>query len=212
MIIHGFGAREESLETQLKLQGVSSFFIPKTRQIHSDIVMRMTSRVSDLVVEADAFVTTEPGVVCAVRTADCVPVLMWDAHERVIAAVHAGWRGVASEIVVRTVEEMREQFSDLDLRIAMGPAMAASCYEVGEEVVVNCGKTVSDVVAYLQPTRPGHHCINLKGIITEQLNRIGIPPNCIEDLPLCTHCDTRYASFRRGDRLDRQYSWIVITF
>ena len=80
MIIHGFGAREASLETQLKLQGVTPFFIPKTRQIHSDIVMRMTSRVSDLVVEADAFVTTEPGVVCAVRTADCVPILMWDAH------------------------------------------------------------------------------------------------------------------------------------
>lgn len=211
MISHGFGTREESLEAQLKLQNIGSFFIPKTRQIHSDIVMRMTSRVGELVVEADAFVTTEPGVVCAVRTADCVPVLIWDARERVVAAVHAGWRGVASHIVARTVEDIRDQFPDADLRVTLGPAMAASCYEVGEEVVVNCGKTVSDVAAYLHPTRPGHHLIDLKGIITEQLERIGITSNCIDDVAICTHCDARYASFRRGDRLDRQYSWIVIT-
>lgn len=211
MIIHGFGTREASVETQLKLQGISSFFLPQTHQIHSDIVMRISSQMRDLVIEADAFVTTEPGVVCAVRTADCLPVLIWDARERVVAAVHAGWRGVASEIVVRTIEDIRDQFPDVDLRVAMGPAMAASCYEVGEEVVAGCGKTVSDVAAYLHPTRPGHCRIDLKGIVTEQLERVGVTPNCIEDVPICTHCDTRYASFRRGDRKDRQYSWIVIT-
>lgn len=209
MIVHGFGMREASVEAQLKLQGVSSFFLPQTRQIHSDIVMRISSQLRDLVIEADAFVTTEPGVVCAVRTADCLPVLLWDAHERVVAAVHAGWRGVASEIVVRTIEDIREQFPDADLRVAMGPAMAASCYEVGEEVVAGCGKTVSDVAMYLHPTRPGHHRIDLKRIVTEQLERVGVTRNCIEDIPICTHCDPRYASFRRGDRKDRQYSWIV---
>lgn len=210
MIGWGFGTREQSLEKQLKLNGVDSFFIPRTRQIHSDIVARITSRMGDVVVEADAFVTTEPGVVCAVRTADCIPVVMWDVRERIVAAVHAGWRGVASEIVPRSIQDIRDQFPDANLRVTMGPAMAASCYEVGEEVIASCGKTVSDVTAYLHPARPGHHRIDLKGIVIEQMARAGITSNCIEDHPICTHCDSRYASFRRGDHHERQYSWIVI--
>ncbi len=204
MILKQFGHRGEPIATP-------NSFIPKTRQIHSNSVTLVTSHVSDLVIEADAFVTTEPNVVCAVQTADCVPLLIWDVRERVVAAVHAGWRGVASEIAPRTVEFMCTLFPDADLRVAMGPAMAVSCYEVGEEVIMNCAKTVAMIEPYLQPTRPGHHRIDLKGILTEQLARVGITSNCIEDVPICTHCDPHYASYRRGDRSERQFSWIEIT-
>ncbi len=202
MIVHGFGKRGEPVS--------GSYFIPKTRQIHSARVVSVSSKIGDLISEADAFVTTEPGVVCSVATADCLPILIWDTRERVVAAVHAGWRGVASEIVPRTIADIREQFPDADLRIALGPAMAASCYEVGKEVVVNCGKTVSDIAAYLHPTRPGHHRIDLKGIVMEQLERMSVAASCIENIPICTHCNPQYASYRRGDRAERQYSWIVI--
>lgn len=211
MILKGFGTRGVSTEHQLHAEGVAEFFIPKTRQVHSNRVTMVTPKLSDLMIEADAFVTTEPNVVCAVQTADCVPLLIWDVDERVIAAVHAGWRGVASEIVPQTIALIRECFSDADLRVAMGPAMAASCYEVGEEVVLNCAKTISNIDRYLHVTRPGHHRIDLKGILAEQFERVGVTPNCIEDTPTCTHCNTQYASYRRGDRSERQFSWILIT-
>lgn len=203
MIVHGFGKRAEPVP--------GPYFIPNTRQIHSARVVSVSSKMSDLLEEADAFVTTEAGVVCRVATADCLPVLIWDVRERIVAAVHAGWRGVAAQIVPETIAFMRDEFPDADLRVAMGPAMAASCYEVGDEVVSACRKTVSDITPYLTPTCPGHQLIDLKGIVVEQLNRQGVTSNCIEDTAICTHCDPLYASYRRGDRQERQFSWIVIT-
>ena len=203
MIERGFGKRSEVV-------GVG-FFTPKTRQIHSAVVEHVTSRTGDLVLEADAFITMEPNVVCRVATADCVPLLIWDAKERIVGAVHAGWRGVASQIAIETVNRMRDLVPDAELHVMMGPAMARSCYEVGEEVVSACAKTVADISQYIDATRPGHHRIDLRAILSEQLQRVGISKNKIELIPTCTHCDTGYASFRRGDRNERQYSWIVIT-
>lgn len=202
MISCGFGKRGEPVP--------GHYFVPKTRQIHGARVVSVSSKMGELMEEADAFVTTEPGVVCAVATADCLPVLIWDSRERVVAAVHAGWRGVAAQIVAETVTYIRDEFPDGDLRVAMGPAMAASCYEVGDEVVSACGKTVSDIAPYLTATRVGHHRIDLKGIVLEQLERCGITINCVEDTAICTHCNPQYASYRRGDSKERQYSWIVI--
>lgn len=210
MIVRGFGKRGESIESQVKPHGTGPVAIPPTRQVHGNRVVQLTSQMGEGVVEADAFVATEAGVVCPVATADCVPVLIWDARERIVAAVHAGWRGVAAEIVPETVHYMRELFPDAELRVAMGPAMAASCYEVGAGVVAACAKTVADVAAYLEATRPGHHRIDLKGILLEQLGRAGVPPNAVDSDLRCTHCNSEYASFRRGDRRERQFSWIVI--
>lgn len=210
MIVHGFGKRGVAVESQVEVHGAGPFFIPDTRQVHGATIAPVSSQMGDLTVEADAFVTSEPGVVCSIATADCLPILIWDVRERVIAAVHAGWRGVAVQIVSETVAYIRDEFSDADLRVAMGPAMAASCYEVGDEVVSACGKTVTDIAKYLSPTRPGHHLIDLKGIVVEQLERAGVTLNCIEDSAICTHCNSQYASYRRGDRGERQYSWVVI--
>lgn len=203
MIQRGFGKRSEIVG--------AGFFVPQTRQVHSARVEHLTSHMGERVVEADAFVTTEPRVVCRVATADCVPLLIWDAQERIIGAVHAGWRGVAAQIVEETLNHMRDLMQDAALHVAMGPAMASSCYEVGEEVVAACARTVGDIAPYITATRPGHHRIDLKGILTEQLQRAGILSHCIESDPTCTHCDARYASYRRGDRQERQYSWIVIS-
>lgn len=203
MILRGFGRRGEQIP--------DCFFTPKTRQVHGARVVHIVSEMGGDLVEADAFVATEPGVLCAVATADCVPVLLWDANERIVAAIHAGWRGVAAKILSEAVHFMRQRVPDISFRVAMGPAMGANCYEVGEDVVAACGRTVATVATHLQSSRPGHHYIDLKGILTEQLNREGIATNCIEADLICTHCDERYASFRRGDRSERQYSWIVIS-
>ncbi|HLA24378.1 MAG TPA: polyphenol oxidase family protein, partial [bacterium] len=74
---------------------------------------------------ADALLTTEPGVVLAIHTADCVPILLWDLRRGAIGAVHAGWRGTAVGVAAAAVEEMTRSFETdpADLRVAMGPAV-----------------------------------------------------------------------------------------
>ncbi len=85
----------------------------------------------------DALITNRPGLLLAVQVADCLPILLVDAKRRVVAAVHAGWRGTAKRIAEKTVGEMRARFGcrPADLRAAIGPGIHACCYQVGREVV-----------------------------------------------------------------------------
>ena len=85
----------------------------------------------------DAIVTNQPGVILAVQTADCVPVLIFDPKQRVIAAVHAGWRGTLREVVPKTVRCMMDRFSCRPSAIVagIGPSIRSCCYEVGEMVL-----------------------------------------------------------------------------
>jgi YfiH family protein len=85
----------------------------------------------------DALVTSEPGVILSIRTADCLPVLLADRRRRVIAAIHAGWRGALARVIEKTVGELRRLSGSRpeDLVAVLGPAIGRCCYEVGEEVI-----------------------------------------------------------------------------
>lgn len=85
----------------------------------------------------DALITDQPGLLLAVQVADCLPVLLVDPEKRVVAAVHAGWRGTVKRIAEKTVGEMRARFGcrPRDLRAAIGPGIHRCCYEVGRELV-----------------------------------------------------------------------------
>lgn len=100
------------------------------RQTHSSHVERVTSfgRPRD----TDAVFTDVPGLCLAVKTADCIPVLLYDHHLRSIAAIHAGWRGTVQNIVGRTIHAMGSRGQDLSAVI--GPGISLSSFEVGNEV------------------------------------------------------------------------------
>lgn len=85
----------------------------------------------------DALVTNLPGYCVAVTTADCVPILLYDVNKKVVAAVHAGWRGTVQQIAVKTVQIMQELYfcSPDDIRAGIGPSIGLNAFEVGEEVV-----------------------------------------------------------------------------
>ena len=105
------------------------------RQFHSDVIHVATAP-SDEAPKADALITDTPGLLLGVQTADCVPVLLADTRRRVVAAIHAGWRGTLARIVVKTLGRMSMEFGTRprDVIAALGPAIGQSCYEVGPEV------------------------------------------------------------------------------
>ena len=90
----------------------------------------------------DAFVTDLPGVVIGVRTADCVPVLLYDPIHRVVSAVHAGWKGTVLQIVRKTIGVLQQRFQTRpeDLSAVIGPAIGPDSFQVGEEVVAQFRK------------------------------------------------------------------------
>ena len=101
------------------------------RQVHSDNVLFVTE--AGRPEGTDAVITDRPGLCVCVKTADCIPVLLYDTRKRVIAAVHAGWRGTVARIVQKTIEKMNPN-SPSDLHAIIGPGISLEWFEVGDEV------------------------------------------------------------------------------
>ena len=189
------------------------FPIVTSRQIHSDIVNVVDAAPSGPLA-GDALVTATPGLLLAVKTADCTPVLLVDAKKKVVAAVHAGWRSTAQRIVEKTVGVMRQRFGSRpgDLRAAIGPGIRQCCYEVGEEVrdrfrsqfayadeLFREAKESDPVrekypMLFLTARAPGHAdlgrqiFLDLAEAARRQLLDAGLPAKHISALDACTAC------------------------
>lgn len=109
--------------------------LAQLKQVHSAIVQRIDDELEQPLA-GDGLITNTPGVLLAIKTADCVPVLVADVNKRVVGAFHAGWRGTVARVVEKGVGEMRRQFGSepCDLRAVIGPCIRKCCYSVGEEV------------------------------------------------------------------------------
>ena len=163
----------------------------------------------------DAIVTNQPGVVVAVETADCVPILLLDPVRGVSAAVHAGWRGTLGGLVPRTVAVMQNRFgcSLRSIRVAIGPSIGVCCYEVNGTVLAPLKRGFpywADVVEDVKGTK-AH--LDLRGFTRRQLEEVGIGPARIETVNLCTAChpDLFYSYRRDGAGTGRMISGIGFT-
>jgi polyphenol oxidase len=216
--------------------GAERFALASLRQTHSSTIYRAVRAAGsvaayqlagssepptarDVPPAGDALLTDDPGVLLAVRTADCLPVLLADGQRKAVAAVHAGWRGALACIVEKAVGEMRRWFGSQpqDLQAVLGPSIRACCYEVGQEVVdAFCGrfprgesffhrdpvrKGEAHLVAPSVPTLslcpPGHGPaappaarLDLVAVARDQLLRAGLRPGSIQVMPFCTACRT----------------------
>ncbi len=145
--------------------------------------------------EADGLVCATPGDAVAVRVADCVPVLLAAPGRGVVAAVHAGWRGVAKRIVDEALASMGADPGEVIA--AVGPCIGGCCFEVGEEVAAEiAGASVDAVVARGEGAKPK---VDLRAAVEWQLRRAGV--GAMEHVGGCTMCDAgRFHSFRRDGK------------
>jgi polyphenol oxidase len=129
--------RELFLSELGALTGRKTWPLISLRQIHSDLIHRVNAdAVPELPLAADGLVTDTAGLVVAVQTADCLPVILADPKRRAVGVFHAGWRGTVKRIVEKGVGEMRMHFGSepRHLVAAIGPGVQKCCYDVGEEV------------------------------------------------------------------------------
>jgi YfiH family protein len=192
-LVHGFGTR---------LADIPSAFpnLATLKQIHSADCVYAAGR-AGILGRADALLENTPGAVVAVKTADCIPILLVDERLRAVAAVHAGWRGTAAGIVGRAVEAMRERLgtAPADLHAAIGPGIGKCCYEVGPEVAERFGES-------------GRTRIDLPSYNRTQLIQSGVTAARIYASNLCTMCrPEEFHSFRRDkEAAGRLYSFAGI--
>jgi YfiH family protein len=192
-LIHGFGTRDSDIPSRFSR-------LATVKQIHSSTCLAALGR-SGVLGEGDALTENAPGGVVAVKTADCIPILLVDEKRRAVAAVHAGWRGTAGKILERAVAAMAVQYGTVpgDLHAAIGPGIGQCCYEVGPEVMEQFGGQ-------------GRGYLGLTAENASQLAALGVTRQRIYASNLCTMCrNGEFHSFRRDkDAAGRMYSFVGI--
>lgn len=190
--------------------GASDLTLVSLHQIHSDVVRSFDAAPAKQC-KGDASLTNRAGLLLGVRTADCGPVLVVDPKRRVVAAVHAGWRGTLQRIVTKTIGQMQMEFGcrAQDLMAAIGPTIGGCCYEVGTEVAAafaakfaNAAELFDELrtgdepnpLQWLNMMPPGHQpppnkvLLDLKKANRAQLLEAGLREENIFVTRVCTSC------------------------
>jgi len=189
--------------------------IAMSNQVHGDAVRCVTAAdiKHDLYdpegYEVDGLVTDIPGLSLVIFGADCLPILLYDPQRRVVAAVHAGWRGTALSIAARGVEKMTAYGCDpAHILAAIGPGISKCCFETHEDVPNEMTAALGPgAVHFMEVVEGGKFKVDLKGLNGMILERAGLDPNHIEISPDCTAClhdkywSHRYTKGERGGQI-----------
>jgi YfiH family protein len=212
--------------------GAENFTLVPLKQIHSDVI-HLFSAAPAHACKGDASVTNRPGLLLTVQTADCVPILLVDPNKRVVAAIHAGWKGTLARIAEKAVGRLRLEFGSKpsQLLAALGPSIGPCCYEVGADFVTKFTAQFADASEYFDEPRtgdepnplqwlsmmpPGHQPaprhvhLDLPKANRAQLLAAGLRPQNIFPSGLCTACRTDlFFSYRREGALSGRLMSVI---
>ncbi len=168
-------------------------------QVHGDNVMIIDSSPPPPSIEADAIITSAPGMAIAVRTADCLPILIADRNIKIAGVAHAGRRGTELQIAFKTVRLMIERFSSdpEDIIVAFGPCIRSCCYEVDK----NTAERFYDCCG-----GDGGRHLDISQASKEQLESAGVAADNIIDSGICTSCENhRFYSYRKEGKYSGRF-------
>ena len=202
------GDSASQIAVMLNMRGVTLL-----KQIHGSSVILVDDETTETACrEGDALVTHLKGLGIAVATADCVPILLASNDARMVAAVHAGWRGTLNEIIINTLGVIKDRYavSPENLKAAIGPCIGRCCYEVGDDVGSAFREKYPITSEYLFEKGGDKYILDLKTANELLLKREGVLD--IEVLDICTKCSDNFYSYRRdGKGTGRQLSVIGLT-
>ncbi|MGA1995846.1 MAG: peptidoglycan editing factor PgeF [Bryobacteraceae bacterium] len=192
---HGFGTRHVVLSGGFPQ-------LATLKQVHSAECVAARGR-TGVLGQGDGLLENTPGALVAVKTADCLPILLVDPVARGVAAVHAGWRGTMARIAAHAVAAMATEFGARPerLRAAIGPGIGKCCFEVGPEVAAGFDEPV--------PGEGRRAHVDLAAANRRQLLEAGVTASAIVASNLCTLCQPdEFESYRRDrEKAGRMYSY-----
>jgi YfiH family protein len=213
-IVHGFGTKDfgidyDRIARKLHVLRSQIYYLPN--QIHSNKVQYVDQETElDDLHEGDALVTDQPNVIVGVRTADCVPILCHDPVKNVVAAIHAGYKGVLESVVQKTFEMMQRLFAcrAQDIVVGIGPAICLEHYEVGFDVIEAFRKLYGDrfICEEYEDARPH---LDVRATIAFILSDLGVDEKNVDGVGLCTfEREDLFCSYRRDGGEGRQFNYI----
>ena len=192
--------------------GIHEGRIVTMRQVHGDHIIEVNDKTRKEAGAADGMVSAEQGVNIGVLTADCVPLLLIAPRQKIVAAVHAGWRGTLAGIAAKMVNLFKEKYgvSAKQVEAALGPSIGACCYEVKEDVTTPLIAQWDDLASASLQARAGKSYLDLRKFNQGILERTGVPVNQIYHVGPCTSCfpEDFYSYRRERNETGRQISFI----
>jgi YfiH family protein len=207
-IPHGFAGHGRDV--------AAGFHLVRVRQVHGATCLAADERTSSPAGDADALVTSRPGVAVAIATADCVPILLAAPDAGAVGAAHAGWRGTVASIAAVGVRALLERGARAaDLRAALGPSIDGCCFEIERDIAERFANELGSDIwnAWRDGERPGKGYLDLRRVNALVLEEAGVPRASIARVGPCTFCGGGpFASYRReGAAAGRQLSWIGVS-
>lgn len=210
----GLGDPDTNIETNLDrlshAAGLASF-PHQVRQVHGSSLHWCSGKGLVHQNEADILLSNEPGTALAVRTADCLPILLAEPQSGICAAVHAGWRGTAARVVLVAVKEMQTRGAVPERILAsLGPCIGPCCFNIGKDVAERLAQSTTGAEARIRQ-QESLLTADLQGINRLQLEQIGLKHSHMEQIHACTACDRkRFFSYRRdGERSGRHLAVVA---
>ncbi len=191
--------KNQDYKTLKQVQGDIKIISPQ--QTHSDHVEIVDERIE--YPDTDGLIIAQKNIPIALRFADCTPLIFYDTEQKIGAISHAGWRGTAQKIGVKTIDKMGS--NPKDIIAIIGPAIGVCCYEVSDEVRGKLLETVADTEGLVQGRN-----VDLKQINARQLQEIGVSK--IDICPYCTSCnnDLFYSYRKENGTQERHYAILML--
>lgn len=206
LALHTGEEKKEIITNRKKLETLlgsdETFHFVVANQTHSDHIKVIKEQetkgwytLENAIEDCDALITDCKSVMLTVLTADCVPVLLYDEKQEVIAVIHAGWKGTKAEITLKTVQKMVEEFSSdpSDIVAGIAPAIGKCCYEVDENVAKHFFMLPESYQKVGEK-----YMLDLASINKKQLLDVGVKAEHIEMSHICTACEVEsFFSYRK---------------
>jgi YfiH family protein len=204
LLARAFGVNQEALVAPIQVHGSDILVINEPNEDYSHF----------LSVEGDAVITNQPNVLIGVCVADCVPILLCDPVKKVIAVVHAGWKGTAAKLVAKAVAGMQSEFGSApaNIQAAIGPCIQKCCYEVDEPVKKAFLQGGISWESCAEQTDAGKWNLDLAAANRELLQLAGISGDAIQISEQCVCCHSeQFFSYRRDkEESGRQMGFIML--
>jgi len=192
--------------------GAHDLRIVTMKQVHGDRILEVKDKSLKEAGEADGMVTEESGLFLGVLTADCLPILFSVSGRKLVAVVHAGWRGTLAGIARKMVHHLNHRYHvpPASLKAALGPAIGPCCYEVREDVTAPLLKRWGDLTQKNLRREGARQFLDLRGLNALLLREAGVLATQIFQIDRCTSCAVKdFFSYRRaGGETGRQLSFI----
>jgi YfiH family protein len=193
--------KEENLRKLIKTLGEKKNNFVQMNQEHGNRIVWVDNKDSGNTVDGtDALITHEKNLVLLVKTADCLPILLSDNNNNVIGVIHAGWRGLYSQIILMTINAMLDKGSKQNsINVVIGPCIKSCCYKIDNKLKSQFNEKFSDIYDtsdYIFLKDKVMYMDILK-LAKMQLIHAGVKPSRINELDICTMDDTRFYSHRR---------------